>query len=79
MGDIQLGDPYFEGSEETFGGGEPKPGDHGTCARCGDEIVLEIKINLLPGTPVEALEWEHVDRLVSKGLRDHMAVLGGPA
>lgn len=56
---------------------EPKAGDRGTCGveGCGDEIVLAVKINLEPGTPVEVLEWEHVDRRLGRGGRSHRAEL----
>ena len=58
---------------------EPKVGDRGICGveGCGDEIVLVVKINLEPGTPVEVLEWEHVDRRLGRGGRSHRAELAG--
>lgn len=56
---------------------EPKPGDRGICGieGCGDEIVLMVKINFEPGTPVEVLEWEHVDPRLGRGGRSHRAEL----
>ena len=85
---IQLGDPYFEGSEETFGGEEPKPGDRGTCAYCGSEITLvawrDTGEHGESGQGELRLDWTHslvLSRIMKGQLVDrrHVAALGGPA
>lgn len=58
-------DGYETDDEE---GPEPRNGDHGTCATCGNEIEFIDPADALPGV------WRHV-----KMPADHTAQIGGPA
>jgi len=61
---------------ETDAEPQPKHGDHGTCAACGQEI--EYRVGLIRNgldTDMQDARWIHVVKPVD----GHIAVLGGPA